>query len=54
MQSTLLPGLPRDLANPALLTSVVSLGTDPWQQNITPILEGSEHIGQIFQQSEMF
>lgn len=34
--------------------SVVSLGTDPWQQNITPILEGSEHIGQIFQQSEMF
>lgn len=25
---------------------MVSLGTDLWQQNITPILQGSEHIGQ--------
>lgn len=25
---------------------MVSLGTDPWQQHITPILEGSEDIRQ--------
>lgn len=25
---------------------MVSLGTDPWWQHITPVLEGSEHVRQ--------